>query len=238
MIKQFIDNFMIRKHTLIILLTCLLGFFLMGFTIVYLILRLDNTAVSWIPSGTLFAILGIVTYAIISFVWYYQDFMLALSMGKTRRHFMITYAIEQFIKLLLAYGGLLLLALLERAIYPILFSHAYEKFNLLPYLTDWRISIPAILGLTIVTMFFGALYSRFGKTFGITLYALSMLTCLLVPRLVSYFENLYVSSQTGDYNLLDKISTIPLICWGILGFSAVAAMIITIIHLGLKQMVR
>ena len=238
MIKQFIDNFKLRKHTLIILLTCLLVFFLMGFTIIYLILKFDHTAVSWFPLGTILAILGIVIFAIISFIWYYPDFMLALSMGKTRRHFMITYATEQFIKLLIAYIVLLLLALLEEAIYPILFPDAYEKFNLLSYLTDWRIIIPTLLSLTIITMFFGALYSRFGRAFGITLYVLSMLTCLLMPRQISYYETLNVSSPVGNYKIVNMFLSLSPIYWMIFGFTVATIMIIITIRLGLKQMVK
>lgn len=236
--KQLIENIKLHKQTPVVMLSCFLGFFLVGFAILCTIMKLDETAVSWGPLGTIFALLGLIVFAVISFLSYHQDFMLALSMGRTRREFMVTYALEQLIWTLLAYACLLCLALLERGLYTVMFPWAYEDFNIFPYLTDWRIVAASILALILIPMFLGALYSRFGKTFGIILYFVWIGACLLLPRMVNHFEELEIAKQPGVGAMIDWIGAIPFTGWCVLGLVAAAAMLITTVHLGMKQQVR
>lgn len=236
--KQLINNMKLHKETPVVMLLCLFGFFLIGFAIICAILKLDETAVSWGPTGTLFALLGFMIYAAISFLSYHQDFMLALSMGRTRREFMVTYALEQLIWLLLTYVCLLCMALLERGLYSVMFPWAYEDFNIIPYLTDWRIVAASIFALILIPMFMGALYSRFGKTFGVILYFVWIGSCIMLPRLVTHFEELELSHLPMIGAIISWIGAISVTGWFVLGFVAAAAMLVTIVHLGMKQRVR
>lgn len=235
--KQLINNMKLHKGTPVVMLLCLLGLFLIGFTIICAILKLDETAISWGPLGTLFAFLGLIIYAAISFLSYHQDFMLALSMGRTRREFMVIYAFEQLIWLLLTYVCLFCMALLERGLYLVMFPWAYEDFSIFPYLTDWRIVAASIFALILIPMFMGALYSRFGKTFGVILYFVWIGSCIMLPRLVNHFEELELSQKPMIGAIISWIGAIPFTGWLALGFAAAAAMIITIVHLGMKQRV-
>ncbi|MGN0365934.1 MAG: hypothetical protein ACI4E5_08375 [Suilimivivens sp.] len=234
--RRLIENMKLYTQKLILMLLCLLGFFLLGVLMVCAILGLEDTAVSWVSLGTLMGMIGVVTFSAICILSFCQDFMLALSMGMTRREFMITYALEQLVLILLAYIGLLLGALLESAIYPVMFPKAFEKFSILSYLTDWKIVVPSVLAFVLLPMFFGTLYSRFGKKFGVILYIIWMVLCLLGARVGDLASAAGVPSQVG--NMPGWLTTIPIIGWVIVGAIAAIAMIFTIIHLGMKQMVK
>lgn len=238
MLKQFAGSLKLHRQTPLTLLLWLFGFFLFGFGTISFILAFDNTAVSWGTLGTIFGAIGIVVFAIICFFSYHQDFMIALSMGRTRKEFMITYAAEQLIWMSAAYLSLVLMAWLESWLYSIRFPHAFEEVSLLPFLLDWRIAVPAILAMVIIPMFLGAMYSRFGKRFGVILYFLWLGSCLIPPRVIGHFEEMDAATQQGIMAVFGWIMLITPTGWICIGAVVLLAMVITTVYLGMKQMVR
>lgn len=230
--KLLINNLKLHKHTFLILALCIICLFLVGAGMLCLILGLDDTAVSWFGLGGILAGTGLVFFAVMCFLSYYQDFMLALSLGRTRREFMLYYALEQLLWLIIGYALLLLLAWFETLLYPAIFPNIYEEFSILPFLLNWYV-VPILLVLVIVQMFFGALYSRFGKKFGMILYIVWISACIFIPRLVSHIDALNPSIQRW----FTWLFSMPPLGWLVTGLIAAGVMVTVTIRLGIKQMV-
>ncbi len=229
MIKQFFANLRLHKNTLLTLLSWMLAFFLLGLLMVWFIVGVTGDETTWFPMGGFLSAVGVLLLSIFCFLSYHQDFMLALSFGRTRKEFMLLFALEQLLWVTVAYVGVMLLTALEEVIYSLLFPGMPGEISFMPILADWRVFLPCVAALVILPMFFGALYSRFGKRFGIVLYVIWLLAFLVLPRLADRLENRL------DLGILEKI---PVLGWIILGMAAAAAMILTTVKLGLKQMVR
>lgn len=229
MIKQFFANLRLHKNTLLTLLCWMLAFFLLGLLMVWFIVGVTGDETTWFPMGGVLSAVGVLLLAIFCYLSYHQDFMLALSFGRTRKEFMLLFALEQLLWVTVAYVGVMLLTALEEVIYSLLFPGMPGEISFMPILADWRVFLPCVAALVILPMFFGALYSRFGKRFGIVLYVIWLLAFLVFPRLADRLENRL------DLGILEKI---PVLGWIILGMAAAAAMILTTVKLGSKQTVR
>ena len=57
MVKQLIGSIKLHKQTPLILLACLLGFFLLGFVLICIILGTDPTATSGCDFGTICSVI-------------------------------------------------------------------------------------------------------------------------------------------------------------------------------------
>lgn len=220
--KQFFKELKLNIQVLLTRLVVVLVSFAMGLSLLFLILFLDKGE-SWFPMGSLMALAGILITTAAGYLSYPQQFMLALSMGQTRKQYMIRYAIESLLWVTLSYGLLLLLSWLESRNRMFLFPQAELGVSLLPILTDWPVILTAIPALVLLEMFYGTLYSRFGKTFNIVVYVLWMSTALSISKWVHH-----IIPILQNYAAL----------WIILGIVGAAMMIFVTIHLGRKQGVR
>lgn len=227
--KLLFANLRLHKKTPLTLLSWMLAFFLLGLLMVWFMVGLTEDETTWFPMGGLLAAMGIVSFSILCFLSYHQDFMLALSFGRTRKEFMLLFALEQLIWIIAAYLGVILVAVLEEVLYSQLFPGMPGDISLIPFLTDWRVFLSCIAALVILPMFLGTLHSRFGKRFGIILYFIWLFLCLVLPRLVEHLES--------HWNL-SFFKKMPVLGWIILGIGALAAMLITTVKLGMKQAVR
>lgn len=235
--NQLINHLKLHKKDLLPFLCGLIGFYLFGVLLLCFILWAAADTVSWFRVGSFMALLVLVGFAILSFLSYHQEFMLALSMGQTRKEFLVIFALRQLIWLLIAYGALFLLYLLEPLIYQAAFPGKLEEVAF-GFLTDWRFILAVIPSLVLLNMFLGALYSRYGKKFGIILYLLWLGACFLVPRLLNHFEEMAAPVQSGIGVLLSWLLAIPPMGWIAIGAAAALAMLFTVIRLGMKQTVR
>lgn len=222
MLKRFFKGLKLHMQVPLTRLVVVLVSFAMGLSLLLFILLLDEGE-SWFPMGSLMALAGILFTAALGYLSYPQQFMLALSMGRTRKQFMLSYALKELLWTTLAYGLVLLLSWLESANRLILFPEAKPAISLLPILTDFRVIITAIPALVLLEMFCGALYSRFGKPVNVVIYILWMSLAMSVSqwahRIVPVFQGL-------------AAFWIPL---GIIGMSVMA---FVVIYLGRNQGVR
>lgn len=229
MMKQFLANVKLHRKTGSTLLFCMLAFFLIGFFMVWFIVGVLSEESTWFPAGSLMTAVGIIIFSFFGYISYYQEFMLALSMGRTRKEFLLLYALEQLLRVTAAYLVMILLTILEELLYSRIFPDMPGEISLVTFLTDWRVILPSITALVILPMFFGALYSHFGKRFDMVIYCIWLFTVLVLPRLADRLEHkLY-------WNIFE---TIPVFGWILFGAAAAAAMILTTVKLGMKQMVR
>lgn len=227
MLKQFSLDWKLNKYAFFGTLLTFPGAFLCGTGLLAMILFLDGEPSGWFPMGTVMAIMIPCIIAIVSGIGYPSAFNLALSMGRTRKEFMLSYALRQLLWLIVGYVLILLLHRLELAVNPILFADFGENEGPMDFLTDWRVILPSIAVLLTLNMFIGSVYSRYGKAGGWVLYALWMVACLGLPRLL----------HDGS-PILAFLMSIPAAGWITIGIAVLAAMLAFILYQGRKQMVR
>ena len=230
MFKQLLSTMKLHKQTPLGIVLCEVFAFLLGFGLVCLVLTTDTTTDSHVTLGTIFALAGLVIYFFVGAFTYVQDFNLAISMGKTRREFLITHVLEQLLCVAAGYALLLLLSLLEGQLYGLMFPWAYSEFSLLSVLLDWRLALGVIPGVVIVMMFLGAMHCRFGKTFAVIAYFVWLACCMSLPHIASLFE--------AGHPAVIWILRIPAAGWVGIGVAAAALMTAVTVQLSMKQQVR
>lgn len=229
MLKQFLLDIKLHKKDLLLLLVIIPACFLLGFGLCCLIMFAVDDPGSWATFGTFMAVCGLVFFAMMNFAKYYQEFMLALSMGRTRGAFLVSYALRTLLMLALGYGLVLVLYRVELVAGSQLFAPWPLEMDF-EFLTDWRTIVIGLPAMVIVAMFIGSLYSYFGKKVLGVLWGVWMAVCLVGPRLMETEENADAVARA--------FKSVPEWGWIMAGLAALAAMAATVIGLGKKQMVK
>lgn len=224
MLKQLKLDLKLYKNDLWIALAIIAILFAFSFGLVTVIMFTLDDPESWVTMGTFGALFGLIFYVIFYFIRYSQQFLLALSMGRTRNEFLFSYAVRSLLYLALGYGLVLVLYRVELAVGTKLFAPWPLEVDP-TFLLDWRIVTAVLFGTVILSMFIGTLYSYFGKKVLAPLWFAWMAVCLGGPRLAH-----------EGYEWIWKL--LPNAAWIGLGIGVVVAMVATIIILGRKQMVK
>lgn len=220
MLKNFLKGLKLHTQTPAFLVITVAAGFLFGlaFDIDFLLL-LEET---WIPMGGCGAMAGMIGLSVMSYMSYPGAFMLALSMGRTRKEFLIFHTLERLLWTSLIYGLILLLTWLEQWVCAGLLSRPGE-FDLLAVLVDPRVSLTAVPVLALMEMFFGALYGCFGKPVHVAIYVMWIGLCMNTSRWIEKVPQL----------LQPHAALFPA-----LGICVSAGMLLVAILLGRKQSVR
>lgn len=233
MLQQFLLDCKLHGKNYLLRLLLVPAGFLTGIGIVALIALLDE-ADEGFAMGTLFALFALVMAAVVNCFSYHHEFMLALSMGRTRREFMVSYVLRQLLWLTAGYLLVLALYAAEMAVQRQVFAGMELE---LTFLTDWRMILAVIPGLTLLGMFIGSIYSRFGKPALIPLYFGYLFLCFVGPH--------FIDMEDGDNSLLAQTArgiagfaqAVPVEVWITLGIAALCAMLVSVIQIGRKQLV-
>lgn len=212
--------------------------FVFGEILLFLIMYTDSDPGPWFCMGTVFAlILLLVTTILFYGISYTSEFSLALSMGCTRRRFVLQYAGKVLAHLALAYVLILGLYRLELVIG----SAAFPDYPLeveFGFLTDWRIVLAGIAGLLLLALFTGAMFGRFGRKAGLIIYFGWMFCCFVIPKIFT--------AEPGDEGVFDQAALVtrsallrmPAAGWYTLAAVAVVAMAATVCTMARDQAVR
>lgn len=219
-------------------LYAILGLFLIGFILVNVIMRVESDPGDWFCLGTLLALgtLGFMVLFGYGF-GYPQSFQLALSMGRTRGAFMVSYALRLLLQTAVAYLVILCLHQVELALYSVLFPD-YGNDAYFTFLTQWKIMVPVALGLMILAMFLGAIYGNYGKKGLWLFYILWFAFCFIGPRFADLEEGSANVLDQAAFGMLRIFRTIPPTVWAVMGLSTAALMVVGIVVMGKRQMVR
>ena len=234
MLKQFCLDIKNNKDDLAMPLWLLPLCFLLGFGVLSIIMFTVDDPGFWFPIGTIMVLFVFAMMAIITFAKYHMEFMLALSMGRTRKEFIGSYALRALLMMAIGYVVVLLLYWLELAVGKKIF--AYPLGIEFKFLYDWRFIVGVPVGSVTLSMFIGALYSRFGKKIQVPLWFLWMGLCILGPQFADEESAIYNASITVA--LRNALSKVPEWGWYSIIAAAVVGMIAGIVALGKKQMVR
>ena len=231
MIQEIVRNMKLHKKDMLFWLLILVGFAL-GFGMLYLIMLLEETTTDWAPMGTLMALVfaaGIMLFT--GVLGYRQEFTVALSMGRRRTDFMAAYALRKTVWAVAAYGIVLALYQVEKVLAGLVFGGKPLTEDIsIDFLLEWQFPVFWVLGLVLVCMFLGALYSHLGKPFGVVLYFLWLGGCIMLPNLVD--EATWLGKAFGWFMALPGLAQAGI------GVAAAGAMAVTVVMLGRKQMVK
>ena len=238
MLRQFLLDCKLHfKGTFLVQLLAELGGFLFGVIMVNFIMRVDDDPGSWFCMGSVMAIIVFLIFTLIYGAFgYHNEFQLALSMGRTRTAFMGSYALRLLVQLTLGYVLILGLYHLELALYPLLFP-AYENEVAFAFLTNWKLVLPAVPGLLVLTMFVGAIYGRWGKKSLWFFWVLWMFCCFVLPRLFDDEPGGGILDQAA-LGVRHVFTAVPLTAWIVVGVVLAIGMVSVTITLGKKQMVK
>ena len=229
MLKQFLLDVKLHKKDFLLPPLVTVVCFLLGFGFCCLIMFLVDDPGGWVTAGTWMALSCLNVFVFLNFAKYYQEFMLALSMGRTRTSFMVSYALRMLLSLVIGYGLMLALYPLELAVGSKLFA-PWPLEEGIGFLSNWWLFAAAPVVAVIVSMFIGAIYSYFGKKALIPVWCVWMGVCVLGPRLLEEEGTLSFVAQF--------LRALPEWGWIPAGAAALAAMATTVVVLGKKQMVK
>ncbi len=161
-----------------------LGGWIFGVLLVAVVLHFDKSATSSAIMGTFMAVLvGCFINILMGIMTYGYSFNTAVSMGSTRKEFIIADGATAYINLTIEIAVVLILHSAEKALCAALYP-AKECEDLLKILGDYRIVLGIILFVPAIRMFCGALILKFQKKAYWTLYALFMISFLGGTRFV------------------------------------------------------
>ena len=226
MLKQFYKDMKLGSTSLALCLFVTILSYLMGFGFVCLICNTAD-AESWFCMGTMITLILLVIFIIMSGIGYHSEFMLALSMGRTRKEFMGSYALRQILSIGVCYLLIQVLYRVEMAVYPLLFPGLSNEVEF-TFVTSWWLPLFIPL-LMMLSMFVGALYSRFGKKWMGVLWVIWMACCFVLPRLIPD------DPETSPVFMF--LFNLPGGIWMAAAVIAFLGLLITVLHLGRKQYV-
>ena len=238
MLQQFKLDWRLHKKSFFGVQAILLGAFVFGVLLVLLIMNVDDDPGSWFCMGTLLAGVVLCFVSIIAYGFsYFQEFQLALSMGRGRLAFVGAYALRLALHLLIGYVILLGLYQIELTIYPVLFPQYSNEIEF-TFLTNWRVFLPVLLGVFLLTLFIGSLYGRYGKKGMIFFYILWIFCCFILPRMVDADPTSTGALDMAALWTLRMIVAVPVTVWLVFGLVLAAVMLAVIIHFAKTQMVK
>lgn len=238
MLQQFILDWKLHKKSFFGMQLALLGAFALGFVMVLAIMNFDEDPGSWFCMGTLLAAIALCFTSILAYGFgYFQEFQLALSMGRGRMAFLGAYVIRLLLHFLLGYAIVLGLYQTELAIYPVLFPQ-YDNEIAFSFLYHWKVFVPVLIGVVLVTLFLGSLYGRYGKKGMIVFYVLWIFCCFILPRMVDAEPTSTGALDVAAYWTLSMILAVPVTVWLVFGIALAVCMIAVTIRFAQTQAVK
>ncbi len=212
--------------------------FLFGEIMLFLIMLTSDDPGAWFCLGTAIALIMLLVTTVLFYGFSYTgEFSLALSMGCTRRRFVLRYAGKVLAHLTLGYLLVLGLYRLELVIGRAAFA-AYPLEAEFGFLTDWPIVLAAVAGMLLLALFTGSMFGRFGRKAGLIVYIVWMFFCFVVPKIFT--------TEPGGEGVFDQAALLtqsallrmPPAGWYTLGAIAAISMAVTVVVMAQKQMVR
>lgn len=165
-----------------ILMLFILGGWIFGMILHFVIVALDSSITSYFPMGTVMAV--VIAGLCAGVMWAIQlgfYFNLEISMGSTRKGFLISFYLVGFLFELCYIGEIILLNLAERVLERQLYSDLECEIDILPYLLKW--GVPAMAAIMFLCGFMGTLILRYGKKASWALWLIWMFCFLVLPRI-------------------------------------------------------
>jgi len=158
---------------------------IIGIAMVLFIMAVDGTGEDYGELGSLFSLLiGAIALVFGGIYGTQTDFNMAISMGKTRKHFVpakyITLVMETVMLIVIA----ALVGWVEGILYNAIYPAAINELHVSAWLDYPLVLVGVALGVPAITMLFGTLLMIFGQKFFWVIWFLWMFGCIGIPRIV------------------------------------------------------
>lgn len=182
--------------------------------------------------ATIGAMIGVIMGTILLFVLeilsMQQDFNLAISLGKTRKHYIPARFLFEVVNCGLCVATISVIGLIEHFLYSTFFPGTVCGFDMLELLLHPVFLIGFLFLLPAITLLGGACFLKFGAKCAWVFWALWMIFCIGFPRMINAIEeendSLLRRMGMGFINFLEQLTPLK-IAVGILivGLAALAA---------------
>lgn len=212
MVKRIFDIWKLNLSELYATLLFIFGGWIFGLIIVAVVLAFDRTATSCAIIGTFIAVLaGAFMSIILRVMSFGYNFNTAVSMGGTRKEFLIADGAAAYLNLAIEIAAILTLYSAEKALCKVLYA-GKECEDLMRILGDYRIVIGIVLFVPAISMFCGALILKFQKAAYWTLYAIWMTAFIGGGRFVDHINenpgSLVAEICNGIWNFVTEMTGI------------------------------
>lgn len=164
------------------LILLILGIWILGVVLHYVIVRVDDTVTTYFSMGTLMAMIGAVFAAgIMGLIQIGFYFNMEISMGCTRKGYFISYYITALVFEIFYLGIIVLLNLAERVLEKHIYTGLKSEVDFLPYILKW--GLLAAAAVCVISGFCGTLLLKYGKKAFWVLWCIWMFGCLVLPKI-------------------------------------------------------
>ncbi len=187
-----------------------------GIGMVLLIMAIDGTGEDYGELGTMLALfIGGIGLIFGGIYGARMDFNMAVSMGKTRKHFIFAEYILLMLETVIITVIAIVIGLIETVLYSSLYPHAVCELGISTWLMNPAVLFSIVFGVPALIMLLGVLLMIFSNNFFWVLWALWMFGCIGLPKIIhAATEN--PESASGKYiaaviNAFEGIPTVGMI---------------------------
>lgn len=177
-----------------------LGMFVIGVALVIIINGLFNEDRDYACIGTLMALSGVIAGEALQLN--NVDFRLAVLMGETRHHYLLWKPLVSLVAALQGWLTAFCLYKLEMLLYSVIYP-GYESGLPIGAAFKWPVVLLSAVAVSIICLFLGALYAKFGPKGTMTVWLIFWSGCMLIPQGIDQF-------QSGRTSLLAKLGWLTL----------------------------
>ena len=177
--KQFLSKY--QDTGLMFLMS--LGGFIFGKLLLTAILFFDRSTNTYFPLAATISGVMILIYAGlngVAFLCYYFRFQ--IPMGITRKQFLVSYYIVSFAEIAIGFLITLFLCWVDNKTNAYLYPAFSSEADILPWILKY--GMPLAAGIMLAGILAGTIILKFGRKAGWTLWAIWMIGCFTLPRLM------------------------------------------------------
>ncbi len=231
MVTELKRNFSLSWDVFLFQLVSMLGAFLFGVLLVTLIVKLGGES-TWICLGTVIAMGAMVIFTVIvGLTSYLVEFRICLSMGGTRRGFLLYYALRLVLTLAVSYVFIRLLYIGENALYGAIFPGLVNEAPFTFLNSLW--CLPVLAGLGLLSMFLGALRAKYGQKGMVAFWFLWMFCCMILPRMFDRDDTSALGLAANA--VFAAIVAVPPAAWAVFLSATAVGMTAAVICWGMRQ---
>lgn len=187
--KGIYERWKLQKQSLLLMLGFVAGAWLFGTILVAVIMKIVKGVEDYPLLGS---VMGLIVWAACTLFYgmmtLEKSFCMAVSMGRSRKEFLLSYWIISTINTIIEVAVILLLDGIERLLAAWLYRGMPCVLDLLGQMKDWRLLLGVILLLPAFRLFMGMLVMKFQRQAFWGIWAAWMLGSIGLPRLAHFEE--------------------------------------------------
>lgn len=223
MIKKIIKKWKLKLPELFWILGGAGGVGIFGIALIAIIVAVDGGR-AYAVVGTFMAVIaGVMLFLLMGIFSFGQEFSLALSLGSTRKEFLITYAAESFLNIVLLAVTVGVVGIIEFLTGKICYKQIPCSFDFTPYMLDIRFLAGALFLLPALRILLGALILKFQKKALVAFWIVWMFGFAALPKYAVFLqknpENIQAKVIVGLFDTV--IGMPPVVQTAVIGIAAV-----------------